>query len=95
MEHERLSRVLSGALRVWRVEGSVSRDPQDPHAWLIDCEGVRVALHHDPLSGWAIALGDSVERHAGLPGVLRALRAELAPEAPAGRLIIASLIAPS
>jgi hypothetical protein len=34
--------------------------------------------------------GGAARRHAGLPGLLRTLRLELAPEAPRGRLIIAS-----
>jgi hypothetical protein len=38
----------------------------------------------NPSSGAEVGLG----RHAGLPGLLRRLREELAPDAPAGRLVI-------
>jgi hypothetical protein len=34
--------------------------------------------------------GQLLASHAGLPGLLRTLRQELAPEAPRGRLIIGS-----
>jgi hypothetical protein len=45
--------------------------------------GWTVALR-DPAAGHTVELG----RHAGLPGLLRQLRDELAPDAPAGRLVI-------
>ena len=94
---DRLSRVLAGALDVWRVAGTVTLDPQQAGALLIDSEdGVHLAVHHDPAAGWTIALRDPgsdtripLARHAGLPAVLRTLRTELAPDAPAGRLIVA------
>jgi hypothetical protein len=89
---DRLVRVLAGALNVWRVAGTVSRDA---HAVLIDAAGVHFAVHHDS-AGWTIALRDPgsgaltpLDRYAGLPGLLRGLRAELAPDAPSGRLVIA------
>ena len=78
--------VLSGALRLWNVAGTVEADedglivtvgeaalrivPQAPHGWLV----VRGA--------------ETLGVHAGLPGLLRQLREELAPQASAGRLII-------
>jgi hypothetical protein len=39
--------------------------------------------------GWALFLGETpLGEHAGLPGLLRHLRDELAPHAAAGRLVI-------
>jgi hypothetical protein len=84
--HARIASVLSGALRLWDVAGTVRRDdggfivavgeaglrivPREPHGWLI----VRGA--------------ETLGSHAGVPGLLRQLREELAPHAKAGRLII-------
>ena len=52
-------------------------------------------VSHSASAGWALTLCDSASRaevglvhHAGLPGLLRQLREELAPDAPAGRLVI-------
>ena len=94
--HARVSRVLSGALRVWGVAGSVVRDPEDADGFVIaPAAGREVRLRHAAAQGWAVALrdpasGETVElgRYAGLPGLLRELRDELAPDAPAGRLVI-------
>jgi hypothetical protein len=93
---DRLVRVLAGALHVWGVAGTVAVDARDPCAVLVDSDGAHFAVRHDPAAGWTIALRDPgsgaltpLERYAGLPGLLRGLRAELAPEAPAGRLVIA------
>ena len=80
---DRLARVLSGALRVWAVSASVEEQ-----------SGAIVVGHHlrivaDPPHGWMVFRGEHLlGAHAGLPGVLRTLREELAPEAPRGRLII-------
>jgi len=95
---DRLRRVLSGALRVWQVAGSVTADADEPRTFLIATDaGVRLAVHHEPARGWSIALQDPasgarmpIGTHAGLPGLLRSLRAELAPDAPSGRLIVAA-----
>ena len=93
---DRLVRVLVGALQVWRVAGTVSLDALDPRVVLIDSDGGRFAVRHDAAAGWTIARRDPgsgvlapLDRYAGLPGLLRGLRAELAPDAPAGRLVIA------
>ena len=96
LEHALISSVLLGALRVWGVDGVVSRDLDDPDGFVI-APSTGTALHvrsnfHagwdvarlDPLSGELIPCG----RHAGLPGLLRQLRQDLAPDAPAGRLVI-------
>jgi hypothetical protein len=88
-----VARVLSGALRVWGVSASVERDPDRPDGLLLRTpDGVRMQIAPAAAShGWLVfrdarALGT----HAGLPGVLRSLRQELAPQAAAGRLIIGS-----
>ena len=52
-------------------------------------------MRHNAPAGWAVTLRDpssgtevGLGRHAGLPGLLRRLREALAPDAPAGRLVI-------
>jgi hypothetical protein len=88
----RVARVLSGALRVWGASASVDRDPDRPHGFVLRTpSGVTIHIVPATPDGWLVfrdarALGT----HAGLPGLLRSLRQELAPEAAAGRLIIGS-----
>lgn len=92
----RISRVLAGALEVWGVAGSVGADPGDADGFVVAAgSGRSMRVRHHPAHGWIVALDDAVSgeavelgRHAGLPGLLRQLREELAPEAPAGRLVI-------
>jgi hypothetical protein len=92
----RMSRVLSGALDVWGVAGTVVPDPADAHGFLIAPQSGRaIRVSHGAPDGWAATLHDSssgavveLGRSAGLPGLLRRLRDELAPDAPAGRLVI-------
>jgi hypothetical protein len=94
--HARVSRVLSGALEVWGVAGSVGPDPEDANAFVIaPRSGAAIRVRHDPAAGWAVTLRDPASgeevglgRYAGLSGLLRRLREELAPDAPAGRLVI-------
>ncbi|HTO47415.1 MAG TPA: hypothetical protein VML91_07230 [Burkholderiales bacterium] len=94
--HARTSRVFSGALNLWGVAGSVGPDPEDANGFLIaPRSGAEIRVRHDPAAGWAVTLRDPASReavelgrHAGLPGLLRRLREELAPDAPAGRLVI-------
>jgi hypothetical protein len=83
--------VLSGALRVWAVGASVERDPQHTGGFVVLGPGATLRIVPAAPHGWSVfrdahALGT----HAGLPGLLRALRQELAPHAAAGRLIIGS-----
>jgi hypothetical protein len=94
--HARISRVFSGALGIWGVAGTVGPDPEDANGFVIAPRtGPAICLSHDARAGWAATLRDPASgaevglgRHAGLPGLLRRLREELAPDAPAGRLVI-------
>jgi hypothetical protein len=94
--HARLSRVFSGALRIWGVPGTVACDPEDAHGFIISPDtGSAMWIRHCAPAGWAVALRDPVSgapvplgRHAGLPGLLRRLREDLAPGAAAGRLVV-------
>jgi hypothetical protein len=86
----RVARVLSGALRLWGVSASVERDADRPDWFALRTQsGVTLQIAPATPQGWLI-LRDArpLETHAGLPGLLRSLRQELAPEAAAGRLII-------
>jgi len=81
-----MTSVLSGALRLWDVAGTVQRDE----------DGLIVAVNQAALRivpraphGWLIFRGaETLGIHAGVPGLLRQLREELAPHANVGRLII-------
>ena len=100
-QHARMARVLSGALRLWRVAGTVERDED---GFIIAMSGSGLELTHadapiqdlTPLRivaraprGWLIVRGaETLGEHAGVPGLLRQLREELAPHLKAGRLII-------
>ena len=92
----RITLVLSGALRIWGVSGTVLPDPQDAAAFFVAPDtGPTVRVRHEAAAGWTVMLVDPVPerpaaigRHAGLPGLLRQLREDLAPDAPAGRLVI-------
>ena len=94
--HARISRVLSGALRVWGISGTVTGDPDDADGFVIAPDGSpAVRLRHCAPAGWSVTLLDPVAgarmpsgRHTGLPGLLRQLREDLAPGAAAGRLVI-------
>ena len=94
--HARTHLVFSGALRIWGVRGTVARDPDDAAQFVIlPASGPRLAIRHRAPAGWTLILRDPapgapghVGHHAGLPGLLRRLREELAPDAPAGRLVI-------
>jgi hypothetical protein len=71
--------VLSGALRVWAVSARVEEQSG----------AILVGEHLRIVPGWLVFRdGQLLATHAGLPGPLRTLREELAPEAPRGRLII-------
>ena len=94
--HARIARVLSGALDVWGVAGTVGPDSENANGFVVTPgTGREIRVSHHPSAGWAVTLrdpasgeADGLGRHAGLPGLLRRLREELAPDAPAGRLVI-------
>ena len=94
--HARMPRVLSGALNLWGVAGTVASDPDDANGLVIvPRTGPAIVVRRDAPAGWTVTLRDPASgaevglgRHAGLPGLLRRLREELAPDAPAGRLVI-------
>lgn len=93
--HARISRVFAGALGVWGVEGSVGPDPENASGFVIAPRSGPEMRVRRLASQWNIALrdpasGETVELggHAGLPGLLRRMREALAPEAPAGRLVV-------
>ena len=85
----RVARVLSGALRVWGVSASVEIDLDG--LVLRTPSGATLKIARAVPHGWLVVRdARPLEKYAGLPGLLRALREELAPEAAAGRLIIGS-----
>jgi hypothetical protein len=94
--HAQISRVLSGALRIWGVTGTVARDPGDAYGFVVVPDaGPAMRVRHRARAGWTVMLLDPGPRaqaplghHAGLQGLLRQLREDLAPDAPAGRLVI-------
>ena len=96
--HARAERVLSGALRLWGVSGEVRPDPELAGAFLLSiASGNEMRIARRAQGGWSVWLREpgSASRvplgeHAGLPGLLKAVRDELGPQVPAGRLIIGS-----
>ncbi|HJS37874.1 MAG TPA: hypothetical protein VJ789_07055 [Burkholderiales bacterium] len=82
---DRLARVISGALRVWAVSASV----EEQSGAIVVGEDLRIVP--EAPHGWMVFRdAQLLGAHAGLLGLLRTLRQELAPNAPAGRLIIGS-----
>ena len=89
------ARVLSGALRVWGVSASVDRDPDRPDGLVLRTQsGARMRIAPAAAShGWLVFRdARAPETHAGLPGLLRSLREELAPNAATGRLVVGSQV---
>ena len=87
-----LRNVLSGALRLWNVAGTVEADEDG----LIVTVG-EAALRIVPRAphGWLVVRGsETLGVHAGVAGLLRQLREELAPHASVGRLIIGAQAPP-
>ncbi len=71
---DRVNRVIAGALRLWGVTGR------------IELQIIPAEPH-----GWLVFRdGQLLATHAGLPGLLRTLRQELAPGIAGGRLMIGS-----
>ena len=82
--------VLSGALRLWDVAGTVERDEEQPGGFILAVsDGTEIRVVPRAPHGWLVMRGrETLGVHAGLPGLLRQLREELAPHATVGRLII-------
>ena len=78
--------VLSGALRLWDVAGTVEPDAD---GLIVTIGGAALRIVPRAPHGWLIVRGaETLGVHAGVPGLLRQLREELAPHAKVGRLII-------
>ena len=78
--------VLSGALLLWDVAGTVERDQR---GFIVTVDGATLRIEPRAPHGWLVLRGtETLGEHAGVPGVLRHLRDELAPHAKRGRLII-------
>jgi len=80
--------VLSGALPLWEVAGTVERDER---GFTVIVDGATLRIEPRAPHGWLVLRGgETLGEHAGVPGLLRHLRDELAPRAKRGRLIIAA-----
>ena len=80
--------VLAGALRLWNVAGTVEADA---HGFIVSAGGATLRVLPRAPHGWLVLRGaETVGVHAGVPGLLRQLREELAPHAARGRLIVAA-----
>src|SRR5437016_3926235 len=78
--------ILSGALRLWDVAGTVEADAD---GLIVTVGGAALRIVPRAPHGWLIVRGaETLGVHAGVPGLLRQLREELAPNAKRGRLII-------
>jgi len=78
--------VLSGALRLWDVAGTVEPDAD---GLIVAVGGAALRIVPRTPHGWLVVRGaETLGVHAGVPGLLRQLREELAPQASVGRLII-------
>jgi len=87
--HARMACVLSGALRLWDVAGAVERDEEQGGFILAVSNGTEIRIVPRAPHGWLVMRGrETIGVHAGVPGLLRQLREELAPHAKVGRLII-------
>jgi hypothetical protein len=78
--------VLSGALRLWNVAGTVEADAD---GFIVTAGEAALRVVRRSPHGWrVIQAGETLGEHAGVPGLLRHLREELAPHLKRGRLII-------
>ena len=78
--------VLAGALRLWDVAGTVEPDAD---GFTIAVDQATLRIEPRAPHGWLVLRGtETLGEHAGVPGLLRHLRDELAPHAKRGRLII-------
>ena len=82
----RTASVLSGALRLWDVAATVQCDE---NGFIVATGGATLRIVPRAPHGWMIVRGaETLGVHAGVLGLLRQLREELAPHAQRGRLII-------
>jgi len=99
---ERLQRLLAGAVAVWGLEDRVALSPgAGGAATLRSADGVEVDVEavRGTQQRWRVRVvrparegrpgGERVTEHAGVPGLLRTVRAALAPRQRAGRMIVA------
>jgi hypothetical protein len=71
---DRVARVLSGALRVWGVPASV----ENADGFIVRAPSMTLRIVPDQPHGWLVFReARLIASHAGLPGLLRTLRAEL------------------
>jgi hypothetical protein len=78
--------VLSGALGLWEVAGAVEADAD---GFVVAAGGRALRIVPRAPHGWLLLEArETLGEHAGVPGLLRQLRDELAPQAKRGRLII-------
>ena len=81
-----MASVLSGALRLWDLTGTVQRDGD---ALIVAVEQAALRIVPRAPHGWLVMRGaETLGVHAGVSGLLRQLREELAPHVKVGRLII-------
>lgn len=85
---ERVERLLAGSLAVWGLGGKVILAVEGGEVRLSGPEG-ELARVSQGGRGWRVAAAGAVSEHAGVPGMLRALRRALAPEQQPGRMIVA------
>ena len=89
-----MASVLSGALRLWGVAATVTKSGSGLELTHVDAaiqDLTPLQIVPRAPHGWLIMRGsETLGVHAGVPGLLRQLREELAPQAPRGRLIIGS-----
>ena len=81
--------VLSGALTLWDVAGKVEA-VEDGLLVTVGATALRIVSGSGlPPMRWVVLRGEeTLGMHAGVPGLLRHLRDELAPHAKRGRLIV-------
>jgi len=84
----RLEPLVAGSLAVWGLADRVCLVVQGDEARLTMPDGTIVQVVRSP-RGWRVTSGEASSEHAGVPGMLRALRRALAPEQRPGRMIVA------
>jgi len=84
---ERLVELLGESLAVWRLAGRVERQGEAVVVCVAGAASLRIAPPPPGLPfRWLLRVGARQRGISGLPGLLRHLRAELAPERAASRL---------